>query len=121
MNTQSDAGLAMEHAIAAEVRSLAAARRISHKAIQQGAGMHERSFRRYFVEMDRRIPFEAVVAVAAQLGVKPSEIVAAAEAKLGVDPQEAEARELMGEEAWRELQATRESHRSRQSQKRQKA
>lgn len=36
-------------------------------------------------------------------------------------PQEAEARRVMGEKAWAELEATREAHRSQESRKRRKA
>lgn len=123
MSNPSEAGLALEQAIASEVRAIAAAQRITHRTIQDRAGMNERTFRRYFIETERRIPLEALASVAAALGVRVSEIVAAAERALSapLERQEQEARELMGEEAWLNLQATREAHRSRQPQKRRKA
>lgn len=114
---------ALEQALGAEVRSLAARAGISHKAIQQASGMNERTFRRYFVECDRHIPLTAIYAVAGVLDIPGSELIRRAEAALAISlqAQEAEARRVMGEEAWAELHETREAHRSQQSRKSRKA
>lgn len=114
---------ALEQALGAEVRALAARAGISHKTIQQSSGMNERTFRRYFVESDRHIPLTAIYAVADVLGMAGSELIRRAEAAVGIplEAQEAEARETMGEEAWAELHQTRQNHRAQQSQKRRKA
>lgn len=68
-----------EQAVAAEVRAMAARKSLSHKEIQQRAGVEQRSFRRYFVECNRAIPVDVVLRVAEALGVSGSELFKAAE------------------------------------------
>lgn len=59
------------------------------------------------------------------LGMEVADLVKRAislRSELGaMSPQEVEARRLMGEEAWAELQATRQAHLSQKNQKRRKA
>ena len=76
-----------EQAVGAEVRALAGRKNLSHKEIQQAAGVEQRSFRRYFVECNRAIPVDVVQRVAAALGVSTSDIFRAAEqAMADADP-----------------------------------
>lgn len=74
---------------------------------------------------DPDIDVPVLWAFASTLGVSVDELMRQARVELaasaGIPEQEQEARELMGEEAWLNLQATREAHRSRQPQKRRKA
>lgn len=77
----------LEQALAAEVRSIAARKSLSHKEIQERSGVGQRSWRRYFVECNRAIPIDVVVRVAGALDVAPSELVKSAEASMSdADP-----------------------------------
>lgn len=72
-----------------------------------------------------RISTDDLEHLAAGLGMDVADLLARATAlrsELGaLSPQEAEARELMGEDAWAEIQATRETHGSHEPQEQREA
>lgn len=76
----------LERAIGDEVHDLARRKRMSHKEIQQAAGVGDRSFRRYFVEGSRAIPVDVLARVADALGVSVSALIQGAEGRLDPIP-----------------------------------
>ena len=82
MREQTMTATPLERAIGLTIQDLANDRGISHKEIQERAGIHDKTFRRYFTAFDRHIPMEELEKVAAVLGVTLSEIAALAEERL---------------------------------------
>ena len=76
-----------QHALATEIRSEAAAQRITAKQLQQAAGISASAWANYFTRCTRDVPMSVVVAVAEALGMTASELLRRAEARVAtVDP-----------------------------------
>lgn len=86
MDTQKSS--AFEQAVGAEVRAIASRKSLTHKEIQERSGVGQKSFRRYFVECSRPIPLEALMSVAAAMGVSVADLIRAAELSLDAGADE---------------------------------
>jgi len=69
----------LERALGLEIQNEARRQGLTHKAIQQIAGINDKSFRRYFVTGERHIPANEAQRVADALGVPLSTLMARAE------------------------------------------
>lgn len=65
----------VEVAIGLEVRLEATRKGLTHRQIQEVTGIKERTFRRYFVQAERNIPVNDLIAVAAALGIGADELL----------------------------------------------
>lgn len=92
----------LERSLGLEIQSEARLKGMTHRAIQNLAGITDRSFRRWFVTGDRHIPFEELEKVAGALRVPISELVARAEANVEAVAdamEEARLRDLLADKA----------------------
>lgn len=72
----------LERAIGLTIQDLAKDQGITHKEIQERAGMPDKTFRRYFTEFDRHVPASELERVAAILDKSVSELFRLAEDRL---------------------------------------
>lgn len=74
-----------EAALAAEILAEASRKRLSHKHIQNEAGIKPRTWGNYFIQGRNHIPMDVVFRVSKVLGVSASELIARAEAASALD------------------------------------